>query len=168
MEAAVTQDKVDAFVKDHPDYFDGTTVHVGHIMVACEPMEGTATRLEKRKKLQKILDDLHNGTPFNDAVKQSESYQTDLGEVKNKKFRELIPSFAAVAFSLKKGETSGIFRTEKGFHIIKIIDRMPGKETPAPDAAQIARRILKEQLAAKVNDLAMTQEGKIVYFQKQE
>ncbi|UTW62695.1 peptidylprolyl isomerase [bacterium SCSIO 12741] len=40
---------------------------------------------------------------------------------------ELVPEFAAVAFTLEKGETSGIVETEFGYHLIQMVERVGTK-----------------------------------------
>ena len=45
------------------------------------------------------------------------------GEYKNVRRGEFLPEFEKVAFSLKEGETSDVFETTYGFHVIQLIHR---------------------------------------------
>lgn len=57
----------------------------------------------------------------------SAKFGGDLGFFKR---GEMVPQFEEVAFSLPKGEVSGIFRTQLGLHILKVEDR---RETVVPE-----------------------------------
>ena len=99
---------------------------------------GKITEIEKRAQ------DLHRkitaGEDFGKiAVQNSQGAGAQLGGDIGFFYKdELMPEIEKKAFSLSKGEVSPVFRTEIGFHIIKVIDRIGddgGKSTDNESAA---------------------------------
>ncbi len=95
-----------------PDYtlVEGYQVRASHILVESEVEAGS------------ILDQLKQGKTFEELAQQysidsaSGSKGGDLGKFGR---GDLRPDFEEVIFTLKPGETSGIVKTELGYHIIK-------------------------------------------------
>ncbi len=86
------------------------------------PEEEELTMQKLREIRQKIL----NGTKFEAMARlysQDEASARKGGEIGYHTRAELEPEFAAVAFSLKKGQVSDIVKTKYGYHIIQLIDR---------------------------------------------
>ncbi len=76
------------------------------------------------KKAEEILKKLKNGANFVEMAKKysegpSAKNGGDLGYFTK---GQMVPAFDKAAFSLKKGEISGIVKTQFGYHIIKVID----------------------------------------------
>jgi parvulin-like peptidyl-prolyl isomerase len=154
------KDKVDAFIKAHPSYFNGTKVQASHILITCQPVAATADQKAALAKLTKIAADLKAGkTTFGDAAKEHSACPSgkkangDLGEFA---FTAMVPTFAMTAFDMKVGQTSGIIRTQFGFHLIQVTKRTDGTEKPGEDASEVARNSLLAQLQNQVFDQAMT------------
>jgi len=88
---------------------------------------------EIRKKCQKVLDNIRGGEDFGEmALLYSEdaSSSKERGDLGYFKKGELLPVFEREALRLKVGEVSDIFRTELGFHIIKLLDRKGTEPLP--------------------------------------
>jgi hypothetical protein len=64
---------------------------------------------------------------------------------------EMVESFDQAVFPLKTGEVSGIFRTEFGFHIAKMIDKRPAGVQPFEQA----REAIEQQLVAEKRQAAL-------------
>jgi len=166
MTEASTKEKVAAFIKDNPDYFNGTKVHACHILIKSDPMDSTEAQLAARKKIEAIAARIQEGkVSFEDAAR-SDSDDTDtrkdggdLGEYTFGKIvvaRNIVLGFSAAAFKLKKGETSPIVHTEVGFHLIKIIDRTPGGEPQDPLAKKLAQAVLRNQVGDRIVNMAIS------------
>ena len=160
MDDATAKDKVDAFVKAHPACFNGTKVQASHVLIACEPTAGTAEQKAAVAKIEKIAADVAaKKVTFADAAKEHSTCPSgkraggDLGEFE---FSRMVPPFALKAFAMKVGETSGIVRTQFGFHVIQVTKRTEGADQPAPDATDIAERVLVSQLQNRIFDQALT------------
>jgi peptidyl-prolyl cis-trans isomerase SurA len=106
-------------------YRTNETYRPSHILLVI-PKGATPEEIrEIRKKGQKVLEKIKGGEDFGEmALLYSEDASSknrgDLGDFKK---GELLPAFEREALRLKIGEVSEIFRTEFGFHIIKLLDR---------------------------------------------
>ncbi|HUT01645.1 MAG TPA: peptidylprolyl isomerase [Phycisphaerae bacterium] len=148
--------KLDAFIQAHPSCFNGTKVQASHILIACKPAAATAEQKAAVNKLKKVADDVQGGKlTFADAAKQHSSCPSgkakggDLGEFD---FTSMVPPFAMKAFSMKVGQTSGVVRTQFGFHLIRVTKRTAGKAKPRAGATRVAERALIAVLQNKVFD----------------
>jgi peptidyl-prolyl cis-trans isomerase C len=118
----VTEQEAREYFGSHPEEFDRPErVHVRHIQLSTEA-EAKETLALARK-----------GTPFEQlAQERSKDNSTrtrggDLGPFS----REQRPELAGAAFALKApGELSGPVQTQRGFHILKLVRKVPAvKET---------------------------------------
>ena len=84
----------------------------------------------KISDIEKHIQDLHRKIRAGDdfgklAVQNSQGAGAQLGGDIGFFYKgELMPEIEKMAFSLNKGEVSTVFRTEIGFHIIKVLDRV--------------------------------------------
>ena len=160
MMEASTREKVAAFIKSNPDYFNGTKVRASHILIKCEPMDSTESQLAARKKLEDIAAKIQAGKiSFEDAAKansEDDHSRNDGGDLKEFTFSKMVPGFAMAAFKLKKGETGPIVHTEFGFHLIKVADRVQGNDAQDPEAERIARAALCSQVGDRIMNMAIS------------
>ncbi len=90
------------------------------------PKASERIKKKARELAQALLDSLKAGADFAELAKKysddpgSASQGGDLGFVKRGIF---YPEFEAVAFSLKKGELSGVVESPVGYHIIQMLER---------------------------------------------
>ncbi|MBI5724010.1 MAG: peptidylprolyl isomerase [Planctomycetes bacterium] len=150
LEQTTAPDKIDAFIKAHPDYFNGTKIQASHILVMCNPTDDTAKQKAALAKAEKIAKDIQDGKiSFDDAAKQfSDDYSKERGsELPEFVFADMVPLFSKVAFTTKPGQVSPVLRSEFGFHIIKVAAKTEGNET-AP--AQLQQRIAGNALVAEL------------------
>lgn len=150
------------FDKNRRD-FDGSELHVAHILLAA-PKEATAADREKLKTQaaairQEIVD---KKTTFADAAKKHSKSPTaaaggDIGWIKR---HEPMPeSFSAAAFPLQVGELSPPVETTFGVHLITLLEVKPGPRTWQDAADELRPAIIrylfrwiadKERAAAKI------------------
>jgi peptidyl-prolyl cis-trans isomerase C/peptidyl-prolyl cis-trans isomerase SurA len=105
---------------------DSAEISASHILIAYRGStrgRATATRTkeEARKRADDLLARLRDGADFAELARaESDSPSAprggDLGSFTSKRME---PIFAAAAFALAPGETSGVVETPFGFHIIK-------------------------------------------------
>jgi peptidyl-prolyl cis-trans isomerase SurA len=99
-------------------------VELAHIYI--KPKASQAARAAARAKLQEILDSLRAGADFGEmARKYSQDPGTasrggELGFVRRGQF---VKEFETAVFALHEGEISGIVETDRGFHIIQLLER---------------------------------------------
>jgi peptidyl-prolyl cis-trans isomerase C len=150
VDSATTADKVEAFVKAHPDYLNGTTVKASHILIKCDPAASTADQKAAIAKLEKLSADIKAGkVSFEQAAKDNSDCPSkdnggDLG--KPFVFASMVEPFSKAAFAMKVGEISGVVRSQFGFHIIKVTGRTEGKEPAGADTIELAKKMLGGEL----------------------
>jgi peptidyl-prolyl cis-trans isomerase C len=127
-------------------------VKASHILLAV-PRDASLKKEEEAKaKMEDILKQLKNGADFAELAKKesscpSASHGGDLGFFTAK---QMVKAFSDVAFSLKVGETSGIVKTNYGFHIIKVTDK---KEKGITPLAEVEKSLSDQLKQRKVNTL---------------
>jgi peptidyl-prolyl cis-trans isomerase D len=97
---------------------------------------------EIRKKAEDILEQAKKGTNFSDLAKK---YSEDPGS-KDKGGDlswivqgQTVPEFENTAFSLDKGQMSGLVKTQYGFHIIKVLEKEPAHTKPFDEVKESLR-----------------------------
>ena len=88
------------------------------------------------------------------AKRHSEDLNTKAngGEVTFSK-QQVVPEFAAAAFSMKPGQVSEIVETQYGYHIIKVEERLPARSISLDEARpQIVAHLKQEELNKRLND----------------
>ncbi len=159
MDQACSKEKAEAFVKDNPNYFNGTQVRASHILIMCPEFASTQVQQDALKKLEQLGVDIKAGKiSFEDAAKKvSECPSKEKGgDLDFFTYEKMVPSFAVAAFAAKKGDITSVVRSKFGFHLIKVTDRKDGKDQPSPDAAMIARGSLQNNVVDKIMNLALT------------
>ncbi len=125
----VTKKEIQEFYDKNPDRFiRPASIKARHILIRPDRNnpDKAAAKAEARQKAQTLLKRIRDGEDFK---KLAEKYSVDPGSAK--KGGELgwfsrgvmLKSFEDSAFSLNKGEVSGVVETVFGFHIIKVEDK---------------------------------------------
>jgi peptidyl-prolyl cis-trans isomerase D len=102
---------------------------VAHILVRVPTVGGSAAEDKARAKAVAALERIKGGADFAQVAREvSEDAATaprggDLGAMAR---GELVAPFEEVAFNLKPGELGGPVRTGFGFHVIKLLEIIPG------------------------------------------
>ncbi|GAA4467652.1 peptidylprolyl isomerase [Nemorincola caseinilytica] len=117
-------------------------VRVSHILVSCPPGSDT---LLARKKMDSIATVVASGKQSFEAMaaqfsddKGSKDHGGDLGYFTA---LQVIYPLENMAYTTPKGKVSGVFRTQFGYHILKVTDRRPNKGEVK--VAQIMIQIMK-------------------------
>ncbi len=100
-------------------------VHARHILIRAKPGDKKASEAAK-KKIEAIIAKLKNGADFAKLAKEDTedpSGKANGGDLGYFTKKQMVPEFAKVAFSLKKGEISGPVHTQFGWHVIKVEDK---------------------------------------------
>ena len=115
-QAKISDADLKKFYDDNKDKFkSGEQVRASHILVKTEA------------EAQDILGQLKKGANFEELSKK---YSIDAAKTRGGDLGwfgkgSMIPEFEKVAFSMKEGETSGIVKTQFGYHIIKVTGKRP-------------------------------------------
>ena len=127
----VSEAEMQAFFRKHPEFFvHKDQIRVRQIFVAFPSGGDISARGEALLRIQSIQDRLRDGDDFAAlALQYSEDPSSakggDLGYLER---TQLLPSFAEAAFALQPGEISDIVESRSGYHLIKMVDRIPSSQ----------------------------------------
>jgi peptidyl-prolyl cis-trans isomerase D len=161
---AVTDAEEQAYYNAHAaDYKVDEQVKVRHILIkVTSPADDAAAKA----KAQGILDQLHKGGNFAELAKQNSDdpgSKAEGGELGFIKRGATVPAFEQAAFSLQPGQTSGLVKTQFGYHIIQVEEKQAAHTR---SFAEVKPQILaalteqKEQAAQSAYAGQLAQEAK--------
>ena len=108
-----------------------TAIRTRHILIGCnhQDVAASSVALERIGELKSQLD---AGADF---AKLAKEYSEDInsaakgGDLGYIKLSALVGDYGKMALSLKKGEVSDIVKTQYGYHLIQMVDRIDPVET---------------------------------------
>jgi peptidyl-prolyl cis-trans isomerase C len=151
--AVVTDDEVKKYFDENPKRFEESEqVRAAHILIGTKDPADTSGQRDlppaqkeiKKKLAASVLARARKGEDFARLAKE---FSDDPGS-KNKGGEytfprgQMVPEFEAAAFSLAVNQISDLVTTAFGYHIIKVLEKIPAKK---PEFAKISDRI-KTQL----------------------
>lgn len=139
----ITDQEVDAFLNDlrrqgvASDEYD-----VAHILIPVGEAAGPEEHRAAEKKAEDIHTRLENGADFAELAISSSGGEQALegGDLGWRKLGELPSLFADQIVDMKPGDISGVLRSSRGFHIIKLLDHRAGEKHMVKQT--LARHIL--------------------------
>jgi peptidyl-prolyl cis-trans isomerase C len=140
-EAKISDDELKKFYDQNIDKFkSGDQIKASHILVKTEE---EAKKVQAQLKAGAKFDELAKKT----SVDTSAAKGGDLGWFGK---GNMVPAFETAAFALKEGETSGIVRSEFGFHIIKLTGKRAAGTRPFEEVKEQIRGALMPQKQQQV------------------
>jgi peptidyl-prolyl cis-trans isomerase SurA len=134
-------------------------VQVAHIMLQTPPNAGEELIAEKKKDAEEIYNKLMNGENFEGLAK---AFSDDMGSKNNGGVMSFMSSlsnfpedFKDVAFATPKGETTRPFRTDYGWHIIKVLE-IKGAPSMAESEENLRNKIMRDS-RSESNRLAVSE-----------
>ncbi|HWR37583.1 MAG TPA: peptidyl-prolyl cis-trans isomerase [Clostridia bacterium] len=166
--AKPTNEDFKSYYQAHQDEFrvpDSVTVR--HILIKT-PEAGPDAKVDQaavdgaRAKAEDVLKQLKAGAKFDALAKK---YSDDKGSAAEGGLLgpitrgRTVPEFEQAAFSLNKGETSGIVKSSYGFHIIRVDDKTSAHLQSLDEVrARIEPIVARQKAQAEVDKLARTLE----------
>lgn len=151
-EASVSDKEVEDFYSANKETFkDPETVSAKHILV------------ETEEKAEEVLTKIKAGMSFEDAAQQFSSCPSNAqgGELGRFNRGQMVPEFEEAAFSLEIGKVSEPVKTQFGYHLIKVSERIESTAKPFDEVkASIKNNILQERQAFKYSQLNNDLRGK--------
>ncbi len=155
----VTDAETQKFYDEHPaDFEQPEMVRVRHILLSTRDPDthkqlSDADKAAKLKQIQGILKRARAGEDFVKLVKE---YSDDTASKNNGgeytfARGQMDPAFEAAAFSLAPNQISDVVTTVYGYHIIKLLEKIPAKKL---EYAKVADRLKEELIAQKIRKLA--------------
>jgi peptidyl-prolyl cis-trans isomerase D len=154
--AEVSQDDLRNYYDQHRDqYRTPDQVKVSHILIKT-PLPGPDGKVDEKgvaeaqHRAEDLLKQLQAGANFEDLAKK---YSEDPGSAKQGGSLgwigrgQTVPEFEKVAFSLPKGQMSGLVKSSYGFHIIRVDDKREAHSKSLDEVKSEIEPILKHQKA---------------------
>jgi len=104
---------------------------------------------DARHEMEQILEHLRAGADFAELAGQHSSCPDDGGDLGFFPRGQMVPEFDQVVFALGVGEMSGVFETEFGFHIAKVIEKRPSRPYPFEQVRETIVQELTGQMQQK-------------------
>ncbi|HIE86994.1 MAG TPA: hypothetical protein EYG52_00030 [Pseudomonadales bacterium] len=152
----VTETEIHEFYQQNESRFKHPEqVRTRHILTKVSP-EVTEVEMQRAMtRMTAIKQELDSGADFETLAKQKseDSSAVKGGDLGYFERGALVKSYEDVAFSLAPGETSNIFQSSFGLHIVKMIDKKPAVNQLEPDVKdRIAAYILKDKADLAVDE----------------
>jgi peptidyl-prolyl cis-trans isomerase C len=122
-----------AYYKKNKSKFESPDkIRASIMLLKFNPSKGKAGEQAILKKFESILDQVKNGTSFDDMAKKhsQDSLAAKGGDLGFFTRKQMLPAFSNRGFKMKVGEISEIFRTGHGFHVLKVTDKKTGELSP--------------------------------------
>ena len=158
LKITVTDAEAKQFYGDHPaDFEQPEMVRIEQIFLSThDPITGTElsddNKAAKQKELEDILKRARVGEDFKQLVEQySEDPTTkDKGGEYTIARGQTLPEFEAAAFSLNTNQISDVVITAGGYHLIKLLEKIPAKKLDYASVADNLKKVLTQQKSAKL------------------
>ena len=126
-------------------------VRASIILLKFNPSQGKSGEQKILKKFESILDQLRNGADFSAMAKKfsQDSLASKGGDLGYFTRKQMLPAFSDKAFKMKTGETSDIFRTGHGFHVLKVTDKKSEGTTPFSEEKAKIKALLIQKKSSK-------------------
>ncbi len=145
--SAPTEKEIRRYYEKHGDRFTiPEMVRAAHIVKHLKPIDDPE---QLKGQMDAIRSEIGDQTDFGAvAAKHSECPENggDLGFFAR---GQMVQEFEDVVFNMKSGQVSGVFQTEFGYHIAKVLDRKPQVPCPIDEVRPVIVRELTEQARQK-------------------
>ncbi len=145
----VSDETAKKWYEEHPKNFQQPErVRAAHILISTldketqQPLPASKKK-EKEDLAKKLKIVAERGGNFGDLAKQNsdDPGSRDKGGEYTFGRGEMVPEFETAAFTLKTNQISDVVETQYGYHIIKLLEKMPAKTVPY---SEIADRLKNE------------------------
>ncbi len=143
VEKVTAEKKVDAYIKAHPGFFDGSGVTVKVLFLPSAFTDETKKQIAARKQLAEIAKKVREDkTTLAKAAESDE--ELDLQTLEKVTFLEITPLIGTVAFGLEPGKVSEPIRFPNGLALVQV-----EQTVSAGQVAQRRQEERKEEMAEK-------------------
>jgi peptidyl-prolyl cis-trans isomerase D len=147
----IAQEEIEDYYELHPEAFTRQEeVRVRHILFKVPENASAEQEAQVRTRAAQVLSELRGGADFATFAQQySEDEATaakggDLGLFPR---GQMVPAFDEAAFTLSVGQLSELVRTQFGFHILRVEDKVEAGVKPLPDVQQEIITKLRQEKA---------------------
>ena len=136
----------EVFEKNPAPYSQKEQVRARHILIKVDPKASEEVLNKAKTKATEIVQMAKKeGADFAQLAKDKSEGPSSVkgGDLGAFPKGAMVPEFEKVAFELKAGEISDLVKTQFGFHIIKVEEKMAAKEAKFEDAKAVIMSQLK-------------------------
>ena len=148
----VTDAELQAYYNQHLDQYKvKEQVKVRHILIAVPPGADAQKDAAAKAKAEDLLKQIKNGGNFAElAAKNSDDPGSKVqgGELGWLNRGQTVPEFDKTAFSLSPGQTSGVIKTQFGYHILQVEDKKQAHTKSLAEVKPEILPVLEQQRAA--------------------
>jgi peptidyl-prolyl cis-trans isomerase C len=148
-QADPTEEEALLYYNANPARFDsGERLKLAHILFRVAKDANAALRVEIRLKAESVLGELRKGGDFAALARKHSADPASAakgGELMPLARGQMPKPFEDAAFALKPGELSGVVATPFGYHVIKLIERVPSTHYPFEMVRDEVRKRLGEE-----------------------
>lgn len=144
----VTDEEIATFYSENPEMFMAPAqVHARHIIYSAGEDADAETVVNARGNAEEARKRALAGEDFAELAKElSEGPSApDGGDLGFFVHQQMVPAFADAAFALEVGGISEVVRTNFGFHVIKVEEKIPAGTVPLDEARDDLRGLLTQQ-----------------------
>jgi peptidyl-prolyl cis-trans isomerase SurA len=144
----ISDDEVRAYYERHMKDGSNVQVRAAHVFVAIPDGADTATVADKQAQAQKILERAQAGEDFAKLARETSddaATRNDGGDL-GYFGKDMLPkAIEEVVFAMKVGEVRGPIRVDRGFHVIKVVDRKIKDPKPFDEVKDDIRMQLRQK-----------------------
>jgi peptidyl-prolyl cis-trans isomerase SurA len=144
----ISDDDVKSYYERHMKEGSNVQVRASHIFVAIPENADAATVAEKQAQAQKLLGRAQAGEDFAKLARESSDDPATRAEGGDLGYfgKDMLPKpIEEMVFAMKPGEVRGPVRADRGFHVIKLIDRKTKDPKPLEDVKDDVRTQLRQK-----------------------
>jgi peptidyl-prolyl cis-trans isomerase D len=146
-----TPAEIQAYYDSHADEFPAPErVHAAHILIKVEKDATPAQDAAARKKAEEVLARAKKGEDFGALARQyseDPGSKAQGGDLPPFARGAMVGSFEQAAFSMQPGEIRGLVKSDFGYHIIKLLAKIPpGKQSLAEATPKIMAALSQDQV----------------------
>ncbi|MEG0180434.1 MAG: peptidylprolyl isomerase [Terrisporobacter sp.] len=156
----VSNDEMQKYYEKNKEAYYVNTVSTSHILLKTQDDQGKELSKEKqekaKKKAEEVLVKVNAGGDFAKLAKEysEDSSAQNGGEIQAfGKEDAIVDEYKEAAFGMKKGEVSGLVKSQFGYHIIKVTDRVEKQETFEEVKDKIKSTLVNEKYTKYVQKL---------------
>jgi len=144
----ISDDEVRAYYDRHMKDGSNVQVRASHVFVAIPDGADAATAAEKQAQAQKILERAQAGEDFAKLARETSddaATRNDGGDL-GYFGKDMLPkAIEELVFAMKVGEVRGPIRVDRGFHVIKLVDRKIKDPKPFDEVKDDIRMQLRQK-----------------------
>jgi peptidyl-prolyl cis-trans isomerase SurA len=144
----ISDDEVRAYYDRHMKDGSNVQVRAAHVFVAIPDGADAATAAEKQAQAQKILERAQAGEDFAKLARETSddaATRNDGGDL-GYFGKDMLPkAIEELVFAMKVGDVRGPIRVDRGFHVIKLVDRKVKDPKPFDEVKDDIRMQLRQK-----------------------